>query len=555
MINVSNEFRETMAERTDFRCNAIITLGDGTVMELDDTAFTLSNNSLTDAAEAESFPLGIAVCRSIQIELMNDEEQLSDIDFYAARIRLFLTFQLSETVEKVELGTFTVNSPATYGTTVLVDAVDDMWKADQPYSTGLIFPATLSAIYLDLCESIGVPYETGVFRNSGTTLTTPPTSEYTFRDILGYIAMLAGGNARISPTGYMQIKSYDFSLLSAENEGIERLADWVNLKTDTNDITITGIQTTVSIEDEEGTEQETTLLNGEEGYALTIENPLIADDPTSGLALIAGNLLGGTFRKFEGDYIAYPIGEFMDAIAFQDRKGNQYYSFLTDINFVFGGMTTLSNSADSNIRNNSAYSSPSSSAVIEAKRLINQQRTATEARIDAINQTLANASGMYRTEESQEDGSVIYYLHDKATLAGSASVIKMTADAIGFSTDGGETYPYAFTVTGDAVLKILAAEGINADWIKAGEMRADVIFTGTLIGASGTFGHLTAGNAATQRLELGIDDVGDPILNIYDSNGELKLSLVQTGIQFDNKTNFTSYSVGTKKGIGVFVGV
>ena len=36
----------------------------------------------------------------------------------------------------------------------------------------------------------------------------------TFRQVLGYIAMIAGGNARIDLTGRMQIVSYDFSSIT-----------------------------------------------------------------------------------------------------------------------------------------------------------------------------------------------------------------------------------------------------------------------------------------------------------------------------------------------------
>ena len=91
---------------------------------------------------------------------------------------------------------------------------------------------------------------------------------------------------------------------------------------------------------------------------------------------------------------------------------------------------------------------------------------------EEMNALLARASGLYCTAEVQPDGSTIYYLHDKKTLAGSRNVIKLTAEAIGFSTDGGSTYPYGFTITGEMVARLLSAHGVNADWITTGILQS-----------------------------------------------------------------------------------
>ena len=557
MINVSAEFLSTIEERTDFKCYAEITLGDGEMLTFgpgQDHDFTIGNNSFTDGAEAEGFPLGVAICRTISMEIMNDDDTLTDVDFFAARVRFYLTLDLLTTTEKVELGTFTVNSPATYGDTVIIEALDDMWKADTAFESQLALPASLSALYVDICEHVGIPIHTAVFRNSDFILDSLPEG-YTFREMLGFIAMIAGGNARISRTGYMEILEYDFSQLSDENAEIFTPDGWIpsGLRTDTNNITITGVQTTVSVEDETGNTVEQTHLNGANGYIITVDNPLIAADPIGGLALIGAPLLGATFKKFEGEHIAYPLAEFMDPIKIIDRRNRVGYSFITDVNFVFSGLTTLSNSSESNLRNESSYSSPAATAIIEAKKLVNQEKKARETQIENINQALGNSRGLYSTQQTLEDGSIVRFAHDKPTLSESQTVIKFTADAIGFSTDGGESYPYAFAVTGEAVLSILAAEGINADWIRAGELRADLVFAGELRGASGTFTELVAGLVDSQRLRLGLDG-DDPVLQIYDADNVLQLSLTKTGIQLANGVNMTAYKVGTKTGMGFFIG-
>lgn len=183
---------------------------------------------------------------------------------------------------------------------------------------------------------------------------------------------------------------------------------------------------------------------------------------------MADGLVGKSFRKFSGDYIGYPIADFMDAVKITDRKGNTYWSVITDIDFVISGMTTLSNSALSVVENAGTYPSAESKAVIAARKLIAQERTARETAIAQLNALLAQSSGMYTTSVPQEDGSTIYYLHDKPTLAESTNVMKLTADAIGFSTDGGETYPFGLAVNGDTITRILSAVGVNAEWVKVG---------------------------------------------------------------------------------------
>ena len=556
MVNVSSIFLEKMQERTDFFCHAEVTLGNGEVLRFgpdQDHDLVMGNNGFTDGAEAEGFPLGVAVCRSMQIEVLNDDEGLSDVDFFGARVRLSLSFDLDDSVESVELGTFTVNSPAGYGDTVIIEALDDMWKADTAYESDLMAPVTLSALFADVCEKIGVPIHSATFRNSDFVVNEIPQG-YTCRDLLGYIAMIAGGNARISRHGYMEILEYNFDMIGEGNADIFTPEGWMpsGLVIDTNDINITGVQMTVTAEDEEGNSADSTHLYGSNGYVLAVENPLITADPEAGLALIAASLLGHSFRKFKGEHTAHPLAEFMDPICLVDRKGRVSYSFITDISFTFGGLTSFANSSDSNLRAASSYTSPSAPAVIQAQKLVAQERTAREAQIAAINNSLANSSGLYSSTQVQEDGSAVYLLHDKPTLEESQAVIKMTAEAIGFSTDGGMTYPYAFTITGEAVLAILAAEGINADWIRAGELRADLVFGGQLQGASGTFTSLIAGVLDSQRLQLGLVE-DDPTLNIYDSDGDLELSLTKTGIQLAGGVNMTRYSVGTKTGMGFFI--
>ena len=463
MINVSSEFKQLMKSRTDFQCNAKVTFADGTILELDSSAFTIANNSITDAASASSFPLGVAITRTIQIELLNDREQYFEYDFFGAKIRLYLTFALSATAERIEMGTFTVLEPESYGETVIITARDDMYKADTAYRTALVYPATLAAMFREICDNCGLPFATSNFANNSFVVNTAPVGNLTHRQVLGYIAMIAGGNARINREGDVEILQYNFDEFDTP---LHSLKNWKSLRVDTSNIVITGLQTTVKAESSE--QEDVVYKFGDEGYMLAVENPLITGKETEALQLMATGFVGIPFRKFSGDHIAYPLAEFMDTVEITDRKGKVYKSFVTDVNFVFFGITTLSNSAESALRNNSLYVAPETKAIIEAQKLVEKERTARENAIAQLNQKLDQAGGFFSTDVEQPDGSAIRYLHDKPTLEASGNVIMITADAIGVSTDGGKTYPYGLEVSGDTIVRLLSAEGISADWITSG---------------------------------------------------------------------------------------
>ena len=534
MINVSNEFKKLMNVRTDFKENAEITFADGTVLELTEKDFTVSNNSVTDASETSGIPLGVAVCRNIQIEIINDNERFAFYDFFGAKIRLYLTFQLSETVERIEYGTFTVLTPETYGETIIITALDDMYKADRDYSTNITYPASLQTILVDACNTLDISLGSTSFANSDFVVNEKPT-DITFRQLFGYIAMIAGGNARIDTTGRMRILSYDFEKLERVSQVIDggiyspwnnpidldggsfspwnlgdvadggtfidrneyhSLSNWSNLKVDTDDVVITGVQTTYTdVENEEHT-----VMYGVEGYVLAVENPLIVGQEEFAVGLIGNVMVGGRFRQFIGDLVSNPTIEFMDIAVIADRKGNMYASFMTDITFQFFGFTTLKNSAEPALRNSAKTYSDATKTLVKARELVKNERTAREQAVAQLAKDLKNSSGLFMTEDVQPDGSTIYYMHDKPTLAESMIVWKLTALAFGISTDGGKTYPYGFTVNGDLITRLLYAEGIDASYINAGTITADKLASKTITADKIASKSITANEIASNTI-------------------------------------------------------
>lgn len=467
MIHVSSEFKEIMMQRQDFKENAEVTFSDGTVLHLEEKDFSITNNSVVDSADANAVPIGAAICRNIQMELLNEDDHLGKYDFYGARIRLYLTFELLNTIEKIEFGTFTVTAPECYGTTVVVNASDDMYKANVAYSTDLLFPATAGAVLRDACSRCSILMGTTSFLHDDFQIQTKPSGDYTFRQVIGYLAMIACGNARINRSGKLEILTYDLDF----TRECHNLTEWKSLTMDTSDITITGIQTTRKVkktEEEKKTEVEETVRAGSEGYMLTVSNPLISGNEETLVSWIHEKISGVPFRRFTGDYITYPLVEFMDLAKITDWRGNTYNTFITDIDFVFFGITTLKNSAESGLRNASKYGSEDTQTNVHLQELIEQERTDRQEAIKKLGDSLNAGGGLYATYEKQPDGSTITYLHDKPTLKESKTVIKITAEAIGVSNDGGKNYLYGFVLDGDIIAKILYAHGIDADYINTG---------------------------------------------------------------------------------------
>lgn len=504
MKNVSNNFKNVISKGGPFYAYAKIVLRDGTELELDSTNdFYIDGNSYNESG-GDGFPFGVALSKTIDIGIENSNERFSNYDFYYSRITLYTEADLEDTKERILEGTFTVINPVASGDIIEITAADDMYKADVTYTSKLTYPATTRAILQEACSQSGISVSSAVFENDDFTVQSAPQG-LTCRQVIGYVAMIAGGNAVMSEYNQLIIKTYRFpefdskKILSGGRFG-QDLKDTISggdftleydntvsggefgenddyiilseFSTDpdisTDDVIITGISTTVQ---GEGQEEDQEYLYGTDDYAIVIENPLIEGKEETAIALIGDLLIGIIARPFSGEFFPDPTVQFMDPVYLIDRKGNIYQSFVTSLTFTYLGNSDISNGLQSPELNKSTYYSTATEVYRKARQDIQKNKTEWENAVENLGNRLDNASGLYPTEEKQPDGSTIYYLHDKPTLEESGVVIKITSQAIGISTDGGDTYPTGITVDGEAVIKILQTIGVNADWINTGAIQ------------------------------------------------------------------------------------
>ena len=495
MINVSNTFKEKLQDGEQVIEIVEITFADGTTKTLENEIM-IGNNDFSDCAESSSFPVGATVCKTMKLELDNTEDQWKNYNFYQAKVHAYLKLQTSaaepasesiwmddfyepildidgnsivlsraaseDRYETIDKGIYTITAPEQYGEILSFTALDDMYKTNAKYYSALTLPQPIMALVRDACESLNIPMGFSSMAHGNVVVTALPDN-MTFRQLIGWAAMLETANARIDNRGYLQFIKWNFGAVENGSLIPNKLEDYVNSPTlSSDDIVITGIRVK---------NKESESLFGTAGYVLELENNLLSDSDLGTVAAwIGGNLVGARFRNLQGDLIYNPLLEFGDMAYSFDRNGNKYLTPITDVSSPLNGITTVKTQADDPIRNSSTYMSEATKALVEARQLVKDERTEREKAVERLNNTLKTSGGLYMTVEPQDDGSNIYYAHNKPTLEESDIVWKFTAEAIGISMDGGKTYPYGLNINGELIARLLYAEGINASYINAGAL-------------------------------------------------------------------------------------
>lgn len=562
MKNVSNAFKEVIKNGGPFYAYAKFKLVDGTELEMTSRKdFYISGNSYTQGGQGQ-FPLGEAVSKTIDIGIDNLDERYSSYDFNGCQIVLYTEADLADgTIERLQEGIFTVIDSVTPGDIIELTAQDNMYKADIKFKSTISYPTSALLLLQEICTVCGLSLaSTSDLSHVSFQINSAPDN-VTARQVLGYIAQIMGGNALILPNGQLKIQRYkkeDIAKMSIISGGnlADNIADYISggkfgetvedvisgeelneslqfhiLNTyineptiATDDIIITGLTTEVAVKGSSSEKQ--TITYGTEGYMLNINNPLIKGREEAGLKVIGNIVIGISTRPFSGDFSPNPTIEYMDSVYIVDRKDNIYQSIVSSHTFTYLGNSSVSNNTPSNEKKNATYQSNASDIYRKAQEDIEQNKTEWEKTAEILNNELQNASGLFQTTQTNPDGSTIYYLHDKKTLEESQVVIKVTSQAIGISTDGGNTYPTGITVDGDAIVSILQSVGINADWINTG------------------------------TLKVGGKDNGNGLIQVYDKNGELLGKINNEGLTIKSggvvKSEATAYKYVQLRGSNIY---
>lgn len=500
MRDISNRFKnEQDNDNRNYLKYADITLTDGTIINLTNADFWSNGMKFEDSvSDDNAFKIGSANINTLNLSINNFDGKYTDYDFTDATVICYVGIELESEdtsalldttgdkildttgneiivhknalIEKIRICTMTVIDTPYQNTTIIeLQCEDNMRKFDRDYSASkLRYPATRKQIIQDACKVCGVTLDTLNFYQDSYQIPARPDDEaLTFRQVIAWVCQIGCQYARCDKYGRLTIKWYDTEIADADRVVIKSTNGFTpNL----DDVVITGVQVTEYLESTSKDEEASSYLYGEEGYVLKIsENKLIPQGTGEVVASIIGEkCVGMSFRPFETECLTDIVLEAGDAVLITDRKGKKYKSFLTNVVLQPGSFEQISCNAESAARNSSKTYSLVTQAAVDARKSVWRERTAREQALQEFKDRLDNSTGVYTTVQTQQDGSQIFYLHDKPTLAESQAVWKMTAEAWGVSTDGGQTWNGGMTVDGDTIVRILNAVGVNADWINAG---------------------------------------------------------------------------------------
>jgi len=521
MLSTSFAFRRYVAEGGHLLNRIELSMADGTAHELDGSAITMGGLSASSAtSKSGEFSIGSAVVGTARITLANYGGEWDDADFTDATCVISVGAPLADgTVEWLRKGIYGVEQPESYDSTITLDMRDGMRLFQRPYSdVRTAYPATLRTIVADVASVCGVTMASADFPGAGQVASLRPDDDgTTCLDVLAWAAQMAGCFCDMDPFGRLRVRWYETGVYETEDwldggtydtgttpYGDGDAADggafhsggdpfngggfteprWAtvtaikSLTTATDDVVVTGVRVTAADQvrqDGTGGQKGESYLYGTEGYVLEVGgNPLIAHGSAQSVASQIGPaVVGMRFRPLTVSALGDPAIEAGDPMLVVDRRQRTYRSWVTQTTWVAGGFQSLSCDARTPARNKADSYSAVTRAIVQLRNSARAEATARERAIADLAEQLVDTCGLYATEEVLQDGSTVYYAHDRPTLAESQIVWKFTANAFAWSTDGGATYPFGVDVTGAAILDRIYTIGLDASYVNAGRVAFD----------------------------------------------------------------------------------
>lgn len=417
-----------------------------------------------NSVSAQVIEIGNAETTELTFTLDNHDGRFDSYSF-AGEV---LTVDIVIGEELLRAGVFTIDNSPKKLQTMRISALDNMAKFNKKYVTGIA--TTLGGVLAYCCTQCGVTLNTTAFNNS-TQACSQPTSDTTYHQVVAWVAQLAGLNAYIGHNGELYLKWYGSAKqdITAEHR--------FDFEVDEEDITITG----VGYDD-----GETETIVGTADYALVIKgNELVSSNITTVLNGIYNVIGGYTYRPYSFSVLPMPHLWPLDEISILMPDNTTVNSIITNHTYTLNGRSKIS--ATGQAEEQYGYASapsltPSQKIIIDTitKNKVNQSITTLESATLALNQLIANSMGYYTT--TVEDNGKKTYIHNKPTLELSDLIYTITGSGFAWTesgwNDGNPVWEYGITGTGNAILKTLIAQGINADWINAGSIDTDVIYVG-----------------------------------------------------------------------------
>lgn len=566
MLNVSAKWQRAVMLDNDINvnCFADIVTASGEKIPISDSKLWANGFEINDSTSSNgTFTIGALIAGKLKIKLNNIYEDYSKYDFDKASVTAYVSKSFSNgTSEKLKIGEYRVSETSYDGSLITLTCLDNINNFNREYDSNLSYPTTAYEVVRDACIKCDVPFTMARFDNSDYTINEIPSDnqKLTHGQVIAYILQLSGLWGKCGHDGELLIGWYDMSQFDSqgydggtfstkttpysdgdtlnggnftdyssgdsvdggtftEARSYHNIYTQKDLNVATDDVVITGVKVTVTSKEDKT--KDVNALAGKEGYVVSIsDNPFISADKAQTVANYIFKKIGGMrFRPLDATLLSNPLIESGDVALVTDRKQNTYSCFISNRTFTVGSGTKISCDAENASRNSAYKFSNETKAVVQARKVAQAQLSVYDKQMQLLTQLMSQSLGLFKTEQVQEDGSIIYIMHNKADLNSSNIQWKMTANGMAVSNDYGETWKAGIDKDGNAIFNIMSAIGINFDWAHGGTL--------TLGGENNTNGKQY----------------------VKDANGKILITLDNKGITLADGVNISWNNISNKPSI------
>lgn len=517
MLNVSAKWQRAVMLDNDINvnCFADIVTASGEKIPVSDSELWANGFEVNDSTSSNgTFTIGALIAGKLKIKLNNIYEDYSKYDFDKASVTAYVSKSFSDgTTEKLKIGEYRVSETSYDGSLITLTCLDNINNFNREYDSNLSYPTTAYEVVRDACIKCDVPFTMARFDNSDYVINEIPSDnqKLTYGQVIAYILQLSGLWGKCGHDGELLIGWYDMSQFDSqgydggtfstkttpysdgdtlnggnftdyssgdsvdggtftEARSYHNIYTQKDLNVATDDVVITGVKVTVTSKEDKA--KDVNALAGKEGYVVSIsDNPFISADKAQTVANYIFKKIGGMrFRPLDATLLSNPLIESGDVALVTDRKQNTYSCFISNRTFTVGSGTKISCDAENASRNSADKFSNETKVIVQARKVAQAQLSVYDKQMQLLTQLMSQSLGLFKTEQVQEDGSIIYIMHNKADLNSSNIQWKMTANGMAVSSDYGKTWNAGVDKDGNAIFNIMSAIGINFDWAHGGTL-------------------------------------------------------------------------------------
>lgn len=399
-----------------------------------------------------SISIGNTCSSSVTFSIYNPEITLENKD-----ITIFEGVKGDSGIEYVQIGIFTVTKEESNGEYTKYTAYDKMYKAEKGYFSALTYPSTDKAILEEICTKLGIQLATSITNTH--TITDKPQG-YTMREMIGYMAMLQGGNAAINSDGNLEIKWYKDS--GYVLDGHQYYQQGVTFTT-SKDFTIRKLTCNNT---KSGDKETSTITSGSGTTGLSFANPFMTQ---ANLNEIYKKIGGFQFRpltvKFVGDW-RLEVGDIITV----NKGGVDYKVPIMQITHECDGglMDTVTSIGQSDTENSNIAAGPITKQMeryyadlVLINKAVIENADITNANVENLKAHQAYIDQLKTNKIEAVTAEIVNLTASKATI-NEANIAKLQADYAQIGVLNADVADIKTLMFGSATGKSLTTEFANA---------------------------------------------------------------------------------------------